>query len=150
MPLLGTTTGKIAAMHEQKITIRDFCRRTGQLVELDQSQFLPLPPPYDKLELEPKLRPLSEEARKKYESDLDGVTAFRFPRPETEDEKRQLVEKFLSGLKKLFDRENNWTIALGARRVRRPARYSMSPAVNSTSIARHFGQMFCDVFTGPM
>jgi Fe-S oxidoreductase len=43
-----------------------------------------------------------------YESDLDGVTAFRFPRPETEDEKRQLVERFLSGLKKLFDRENNW------------------------------------------
>jgi Fe-S oxidoreductase len=94
---------------ERKTTIKDFCRRTGQLVELDQSQFLPLPPPYDKLELEPRMRSLSEEARKKYECDLDGVAAFKFPRPQTDEEKRRLVEQFLCGLRKLFDRETNWT-----------------------------------------
>jgi Fe-S oxidoreductase len=92
----------------KKVTIRDFCRKTGQLVELDDSEFLPLPPPYDKLDSQPRLQPLSDEAREKYESDLDGVTAVRFPRPENEAEKRELVEKFLSGLKKLFERENNW------------------------------------------
>jgi len=37
------------------------------------------------------------------------VTGYKFPRPETEEEKRELVEKFLSGLRKLFDKENNWT-----------------------------------------
>jgi Fe-S oxidoreductase len=95
-------------MNQQKISIRDFCRRTGQLVELDPANFLPLPPPYDKLNDLPTVKPLSDEARQKYESDLDGVTAFKFPRPETEEEKKQLVEKFLSGLRKLFDRENNW------------------------------------------
>ena len=95
-------------MADQKISIRDFCRKTGQLVELDPTRFLPLPPPYDKLEVQPEFRKLSEEVRKKYETDLDGVTAIKFPRPQTEEEKRQLVEKFLSGLKKLFDRENNW------------------------------------------
>jgi len=95
-------------MREDTITIKDFCRKTGQLVELDASRFLPLPAPYDKLDLQPKLKKLSDEAIKKFETDLDGVTALKFPRPQTEEEKRELVEKFLSGLKKLFDRQNNW------------------------------------------
>ncbi|MEW5796460.1 MAG: (Fe-S)-binding protein [Candidatus Zixiibacteriota bacterium] len=96
-------------MSKDEITIRDFCRRTGQLVELDPGHFLLLPPPYDKLDIQPKFTRLSEENRKKLESDLDGVSALKFPRPQNEDEKRVLVEKFLSGLKKLFDRQENWT-----------------------------------------
>jgi Fe-S oxidoreductase len=96
-------------MSNKDITIKDFCRHTGQLVELDPSNFLPLPPPYDKLELQPKFGRLSEANQKKLESDLDGVSAFKFPRPQTDEEKRVLVEKFLSGLRKLFDRQENWT-----------------------------------------
>jgi len=96
-------------MSKDRTTIRDFCHKTGQLVELETSQFLPLPPPYDKYDLEPPIKKLSDEAAAKYESDLDGVTAFKFPRPETDDEKRKLVEQFLSGLKKLFVKENNWS-----------------------------------------
>ena len=96
-------------MKTQHVSIKDFCRKPGQLVELDASGFLPLPPPYDQLDLNPKVEPLSESAAKKYESDLDGITALKFPRPETEEEKQELVEKFLSGLKKLFDKGNNWT-----------------------------------------
>jgi len=86
----------------KKVTIKDFCRKTGQLVELDVKDFAPLPPPYDQMGLEPQIKPMSDEAKQKYESDLDGVSAYKFPRPETEEEKRELVEKFLSGLKKLF------------------------------------------------
>jgi Fe-S oxidoreductase len=96
-------------MKRDSISIDDFAKKPGQLVELDESLFLPLPPPYDNFELVPKVKRLSEEGRNKYECDLDGVIAFKFPRPKTEEEKRVLVEKFLSGLKKLFDRENNWT-----------------------------------------
>jgi len=91
------------------VSIRDFCRKTGQLVELDPGRFLPLPEPYDRPEWNARLKPLSEEARKKYEVDLDGVAAVKFPRPQTDAEKQELVEKFLAGLRKLFEKENNWT-----------------------------------------
>jgi hypothetical protein len=90
-------------MSNKEISIRDFCRHSGQLVELDPSNFLPLPPPYDKLELQPKFGKLSEANQKKLESDLDGVSAFKFPRPQTDEEKRILVEKFLSGLRQVPD-----------------------------------------------
>jgi Fe-S oxidoreductase len=93
----------------KRVKIKDFCRKTGQLVELDPREFPPLPEPYDQLDLQPKLKPLSEEMREKYECDLDGVSAVKFPRPETAEQKKALVEQFLSGLKKLFEKENNWS-----------------------------------------
>jgi Fe-S oxidoreductase len=96
-------------MSDEKTTIKHFCHKPGQLVTLDPAKFLPLPPPFDKPELEPKMKPLSDEGKKKYECDLDSIITVKFPRPETEEEKRELVEKFLSGLKKLFDKESNWT-----------------------------------------
>jgi Fe-S oxidoreductase len=96
-------------MSNDKTTIEEFSNKAGQLVELEESRFLPLPSPYDRPELQPRLKSLSDEARDRYECDLDGIIAFRFPRPETEVEKRELVRKFLEGLGKLFDRENNWT-----------------------------------------
>ncbi|MBU8932367.1 MAG: (Fe-S)-binding protein [candidate division Zixibacteria bacterium] len=96
-------------MSKKKVSLKDFSHKPGRLVDIDGSGFLPLPPPYDKLDLEPKIKELSEEAQKKYECDLDGFTGYKLPRPETEEEKRKLIEKFLKGLKKLFDSENNWT-----------------------------------------
>jgi len=96
-------------MSKKGTSFKDFYTQEGQLVEIDPSRFPPLPPPYDKLELEPKFRKLSEENQKKLECDLDGISAFKFPRPQTEEEKRELVEKFLNGLRKLYDREENWT-----------------------------------------
>jgi Fe-S oxidoreductase len=96
-------------MSNKETSIKDFTNKQGQLVDVDQSGFLPLPPPYDKLDLEPKLKPLTEEAQKKYECDLDGFITIKYPRPETMEEKAALVEKFLTGLKKLFEKENNWT-----------------------------------------
>jgi Fe-S oxidoreductase len=96
-------------MSKSKTTLKDFSHKPGQLVRLDQSRFLPLPPPYDKLETEPPLKPLSEERQQQLECDLDGFSAFKFPRPETDEEKRRLVGLFLSGLQKLFEKEDNWT-----------------------------------------
>ncbi|MCP4569344.1 MAG: (Fe-S)-binding protein [FCB group bacterium] len=96
-------------MGNKRIPLKDFCHQPGQLVKLDPSQFLPLPPPYDKLESEPPLKELSDANKEKLECDLDGFTGYKFPRPETEEEKRKLVEQFLTGLKKLFVKENNWT-----------------------------------------
>ncbi|HBC46621.1 MAG TPA: 4Fe-4S ferredoxin, partial [candidate division Zixibacteria bacterium] len=77
--------------------------------ELDSAGFLPLPPPFDKLESEPMIKPLSADQVARYECDLDGISAVSLPRPESEDQKRELIEKFLSGLKKLFNAQDNWT-----------------------------------------
>jgi Fe-S oxidoreductase len=93
----------------RKITPRDLGRGDEQLVKLDQSQFLPLPYPYDKLELEPKLKGLTPAQSARYECGLDGISAVMLPKPGSEAEKKELVGKFLSGLKKLFNKDDNWT-----------------------------------------
>jgi hypothetical protein len=41
-------------MSKQQVSIGDFCSRTGQLVKLDPSRFMPLPPPYDNIDFHPK------------------------------------------------------------------------------------------------
>jgi Fe-S oxidoreductase len=40
---------------------------------------------------------------------LDDARALNLPTPASPDEERELVARFLSGLEKLFSRENNWT-----------------------------------------
>lgn len=92
-----------------KTTLKDFANKPGQLVDLNEAEFLPLPPPYDKWDEEPKIKPLSDEKKAQVECDLDGISAFKFPRPKTAEEKQKLIGQFLSGLKKLFETENNWT-----------------------------------------
>ena len=92
-----------------RTTLKDFSHKPGQLIDLAEAEFLPLPPPYDKWDEEPKIKALSEERQKQLECDLDGISAFKFPRPGTAEEKQKLIGQFLSGLKKLFETENNWT-----------------------------------------
>jgi Fe-S oxidoreductase len=99
-------------MTKANITPKDLSRQGGQLIELDQSKFLPLPPPYDQLDLEPRIKPLTEGQKERYECALDGISAVMIPRPKTDEEKKELVEKFFSGLKKLFNREDNWTFLM--------------------------------------
>jgi len=41
--------------------------------------------------------------------ELDGSRVLILPTPQTPEEERRLVEAFLSGLEKLFSREDNWT-----------------------------------------
>ena len=75
-------------MAKDKIRPKDLSRNTEQLVELDPSRFLPLPPPYDKLDLDDKIKELTDEQKQRYECGLDGVTAALLPRPKTEEEKK--------------------------------------------------------------
>jgi len=96
-------------MNKLRPAPNDMAHKNGPLADIDPARFLPLPPPYDKLELEPKFRPLTEEQKRKYECDLDGISAVMLPRPEDDSEKLILVEKFLSGLKRLFNGKDNWT-----------------------------------------
>lgn len=89
-------------------SIKDFSRSGGQVTEIDPSDLMPLPAPYDKID-KPPIRKLTEDQRKRMDTTLDGVVAVGIAPPATPAEEKVFVEKFLAGLEKLFSSENNWT-----------------------------------------
>ena len=90
------------------VKIEDMSKGEGPLTQVELEDQVPLPPPFDKLEEEPKLKPLSEKALQSLEC-LDDTIAVSIPKPESKEEEERLVNLFLSGLRKLFTKENNWT-----------------------------------------
>jgi Fe-S oxidoreductase len=78
------------------------------LVHLENKDLMPLPPPLRDPAGDHNWASLSAQVKEKYECDLDDTCAVNVPRPKTPEEERELVRKFLSGLDKLFTRENNW------------------------------------------
>jgi Fe-S oxidoreductase len=90
-------------------TLRDIGRAPGQLVHLDPERFMPLPYPYNTPESHRPLKPLTESAQQNLECDLDGTSAIQIPRPKSRQEEEELIAKFLSGLRKLFSIDSNWT-----------------------------------------
>jgi ferredoxin len=94
---------------KKEITISDISRRCDQLTEIDEEVLIPLPYPYEHINLELQINRLSEEERTRYEASLDGISAMGIPKPKSKREEEELIGKFLSGLKKIFSEENNWT-----------------------------------------
>jgi Fe-S oxidoreductase len=95
---------------KQKINLSDMSKPEKQaLLHLEQEELMPLPPPFDGTESEPDWAPLSAQILEKYECSLDDTCAVSLPQPKSKEEEENLVGKFLSGLDKLFNRENNWT-----------------------------------------
>ncbi len=94
---------------KKKLSIRDFSKPSEQLAHVAPEDLYPLPPPYDKLEEQPGFKKLREEAREKYEATLDDTMVVNVPKPKSKEEEERLVKQFISGLEKLFSRENNWT-----------------------------------------
>jgi len=80
-----------------------------QLAVLTEENDIKLPPPYDKLEEYPGFKKLTDKQKELYDGSLDGVVAVNFKAPQTEEEEQHLVEQFLSGVEKLFTKEDNWT-----------------------------------------
>jgi len=93
---------------KQLIELTDISADCGPLADIPLSQQIPLPPPFDNLEDEPQPTPLKDAAKEKYECDLDGTIAVNIPKPASKEEEERLVKSFLSGMKKLFEEENNW------------------------------------------
>jgi len=92
------------------VDLREVSRNERDVLSPVQLEHLiPLPPPYDRLEDQPAWKELDETARERMVCNLDGFVALSLPWPETEEEKQAAVDKFESGLKKLFTKENNWT-----------------------------------------
>ncbi len=94
---------------KQPDSVKDIAKHPGQsLAHIEPVDQVPLPPPFDKVDDDPPIRPLSDEARAKY-AVVDDTIAVNIPRPESKEEEERLVAAFLSGLEKLFRAEDNWT-----------------------------------------
>ena len=92
------------------VKIRDIGKREGRLIKISISDLMPLPPPYNKLELEPPLTEPKPEWSSSYVTELDGYVAIDVPwKPRSREEEEELVGRFLSGLRKLTSSEGNWT-----------------------------------------
>jgi len=77
------------------------------LVHLEPGDLMPLP--MDGPGRDPAISPLPPKVTETYECLLDDTCVALIPRPKTKDEEHELVGRFLAGLEKLFQRENNWT-----------------------------------------
>jgi Fe-S oxidoreductase len=94
----------------KQLPVEDMGKREGEILSpVAPEDLVPLPPPYDKLEDQPAWKEITPEAQERMVCNLDGVVAVSLPHPKDEAEEKELVEKFVAGLKKLLEPNNNWT-----------------------------------------
>ena len=97
-------------MKKKKIRLSDIGKNPDeQLLDITAGELVPLPYPYDKPDSKVPVKPLTEEQKNTYESSLDGVSVVGIPKPKSKEEEDRMVKRFLSGLKKLLSKEDNWT-----------------------------------------
>jgi Fe-S oxidoreductase len=94
---------------KSEIRLRDISGKSEQLIELNKDVLAPLPYPYEHACSDHPIKLLTEIEKTRYETSLDGVVAIGISKPTSKVEEEEFVRKFLSGLKKLFSEENNWT-----------------------------------------
>jgi len=93
-----------------RLKLSDMSREDREpLLKLENDQLMPLPAPLDNPAREHNWTALSQQTKGKYECGLDNTCAVNVPQPKTKAEEEELVRKFISGLDKLFTKENNWT-----------------------------------------
>jgi Fe-S oxidoreductase len=92
---------------KQPSSVKDISKGDGPLASVAIEDQIPLPPPYDKLADEPRIEPLPDRAQGMVQ--LDDTVVVNIPVPKTPAEEERLVNTFLSGLRKSFTSENNWT-----------------------------------------
>ncbi|MFC1520995.1 (Fe-S)-binding protein [Elusimicrobiota bacterium] len=94
----------------KKLKIEDFGKHENeQLTSVDIKELVPLPPPYDKIDDQPKWKEIKPENKEEMVCNLDGVVACSLPKPKDKKEEKEYVDKFVAGLQKLLTKENNWT-----------------------------------------
>ena len=93
----------------KKITPRDISKLPGeQLTYIDYDQLMPLPAPFSSQDTWPKRVEMKQDWSDKFYANLDGVIAIdTFVTPKTDEEKQELVQKFLSGVEKMLSEEAN-------------------------------------------
>ncbi|HEY9159828.1 MAG TPA: (Fe-S)-binding protein [Desulfomonilia bacterium] len=86
----------------------DISRKSECLCHVEPADLTPLPFPYEDYN-DRTITALKPDKIKSIESSLDDTVAVGIPKPAGEEEEKAFVERFLAGLKKLFEKENNWT-----------------------------------------
>jgi Fe-S oxidoreductase len=96
---------------KKKLKLTDISKgEDTQLIDINMDELVPLPPPYDKVEEVRGFKQLTEDQRERLVCNLDGVVSYAaLPKPKNKEEEKKYVEQFVSGLKKLLSKENNWT-----------------------------------------
>ncbi len=94
----------------KKVRVEDIGKRGDEvLCPVGPEDLEPLPPPYDQPEDQRAWKEIGGEAKDRMVCNLDGVVALSLPKPASEAEEKEYVDKFLAGLKKLLEANNNWT-----------------------------------------
>ncbi len=97
-------------MTRRTIALSDVSRCGREpLLQLENWDLMPLPEPLASPATGHTWPLLSDTFKSAYECRLDNTCAVNIPQPKTKEEEDKLVSQFLSGLQKLFNRENNWT-----------------------------------------
>ena len=78
------------------------------LLELEVRDLAPLPEPLAN-NAQREWKALTESVKQSCECGLDNTCALNLPKPKDRTEEEALVQKFVSGLNKLFESSNNWT-----------------------------------------
>lgn len=90
--------------------ISDMSREDREpLTQVENRDLMPLPAPLDGVANDRPWKPLSPQVLVANECRLDNTCAVNVPQPKSLEEENELVRKFISGLEKLFQKENNWT-----------------------------------------
>ncbi len=95
---------------KKQLKLKDIAKDASiQLSEINLDKLIPLPPPYDKREELPGIKQLTAEQRARLVDNLDGFSALALPQPKNEEEENKYIRQFISGLKKLLNKKDNWT-----------------------------------------
>ena len=93
-------------MSQNNLRPRDLGKPVEQLIKLDH--LMPLSFPYDQPGMESDFPGVKPEWREKYCMSLDGCAGIdTLQRPKTKEEEIEFVNKFLSGLEKVFQDRNH-------------------------------------------
>jgi Fe-S oxidoreductase len=86
----------------------DISKPSKRLGHIEPGELTPLPPPYEDFN-RASIAELKPDRVAGVETSLDDTIAIGIPRPKSKEEEEKYIQAFLSGLRKLFEKENNWT-----------------------------------------
>ena len=92
-------------MSRKALKINDISKDTEKLSSVPNEDLMPLPWDIEEKEWDE----FPDDLKERNVCILDDVNILPIPNPKTKEEEDELVNKFLSGMKKLFTKENNWT-----------------------------------------
>lgn len=90
-----------------KVMPSDISEPSKRLGHIEPAELPPLPPPYEDFN-DLGISELKAEKTASIETSLDDTVAIAIPKPADKEAEEKYIRAFLSGLKKLFEKENNW------------------------------------------